>query len=83
MLYFGGMFAMSDVMKISLSQSLENKFFNNQIWTVQQVASYLHCSVGHVYNLVNKKRIPYRKLGRLLRFFSHEIMEWVERGEIL
>ena len=71
-------------MKLVLDQSqLDNSLFNNQIWKAEDVASYLQCSVGHVYNLVNQKRIPYRKLGRLLRFFCWEVVEWAQRGELL
>lgn len=57
--------------------------FENRIagvWNVEDVASYLKCSVGHIYNLVCKKQIPYRKRGRLLRFIPQEIYDWVYEG---
>lgn len=55
---------MSD--EIKKEQGLFNKssgFFENQIWRVDDVAEFLKCSVGHVYNLVSKDRIPKRKKG--------------------
>ena len=62
----------------------EGKVFENSIagslWMVKEVASYLKCSVGHVYNLVYQDKIPYRKRGRLLRFIPLEIYDWVYEG---
>jgi len=56
----------------------EKLVFNNQIWRISDVAGFLKCSEGHIYNLVYKKRIPYRKKGRLLFFLPSEIMQWIE-----
>jgi len=59
------------------------QFFDNSIagvWTVKEVASYLRCSVGHIYNLVSQKKIPNRKRGRMLRFIPEEIYNWVYEG---
>ena len=58
----------------------KNLFFENQVWDVDQVASYLKCSRGHVYNLVSMNKIPYRKKGGLLRFLSNEIFHWVNES---
>lgn len=56
--------------------------FYNQIWRVKDVARYLGCTVGHVYNLVSEKRIPLRKKGRLLFFIPDEITNWILEGEM-
>ena len=59
------------------------KLFDNKItdlWTVKEVASYLHISVGHIYNLVSKDEIPYRKRGNILRFVPQEIFDWINEG---
>lgn len=64
------------------------KLFENGIsggaraWNVQDVAKYLGVSVGHIYNLKAKNKIPYRKRGKLLRFLPNEILDWLNEGGI-
>jgi excisionase family DNA binding protein len=41
--------------------------------TVPQVAAYLGWSPATVYSLANKRRIPYVKVGRSLRFRRADI----------
>ena len=65
-------------MKLKYSRSNDSK--RKSLWTVIDVAEYLQCSKGHVYNLVWKKGIPYRKIGRKLRFIAFEIENWIEEG---
>ena len=59
-----------------------SSLFNNQIWRIEDVAGCLRCSTGHVYNLVSKRRIPFRKKGGLLLFIPSEIFNWINEGEI-
>ena len=66
---------------ITLQIDLDNKkFFKNQIWRIEDVASYLKCSKGHIYNLVSKGKIPHRKKGRMLFFLPIEILDWIDEG---
>ena len=55
--------------------------FDKQIWRVGDVAEFLGCSVGHIYNLVADEKIPKRKRGGLLVFVPEEILNWVLEGE--
>ena len=48
------------------------------LWRVRDVAEFLGVSCGHIRNLNCKKKIPSRKVGKLLYFFPEEILEWVE-----
>jgi len=59
-----------------------NLLFNSQIWRVEDTAEYLQCSIGHVYNLVSEKKIPFRKKGRLLFFLPQEILQWIQEGDL-
>ena len=38
----------------------------------------LSISKAAIYKMVYKKRIPYTKIGKLLRFREREIMVWIE-----
>lgn len=46
------------------------------LWTINDVAGYLSVSVLTIRSWVYKKTIPYRKVGRHLRFNSSEIEKW-------
>ncbi len=49
-------------------------------WTAKDVARELKCSLRHVYTLVSEGKIPYSKLGRLVRFSPYKVREWLEKG---
>ncbi|MBF0361985.1 MAG: helix-turn-helix domain-containing protein [Oligoflexia bacterium] len=59
-----------------------NRFFNNRIWRIKDVAGYLGVSAGHVYNLTSTMRIPHRKKGKLLYFIPSEINDWINEGNL-
>lgn len=44
---------------------------------VPELAAWLHITVRHVRRLVAESRIPYYKIGALLRFRRSEIHEWL------
>jgi excisionase family DNA binding protein len=46
---------------------------------IQYVAGYLGVTVRHVRRLVQERRIPYVKWGRLLRFDLAEIANWIDK----
>ena len=56
-------------------------FFDKKIWRVGDVAKFLNCTVGHVYNLASDEKIPKRKKGGFLFFVPTEILDWVLEGE--
>jgi predicted DNA-binding transcriptional regulator AlpA len=55
--------------------------FNKQIWRVSDVAKFLDCSIGHIYNLCSDEKIPKRKKGKFLFFVPNEIFEWILQGD--
>lgn len=58
----------------------KQKFFNIQIWRVNEVADYLGVTHGHIYNLCSRREIPFVKKGKLLYFIPSEIEDWVLQG---
>ncbi len=50
------------------------------VWTVKEVAAYLKVSAGHIYNLISKGRIPFRKRDGIIRFIPNEIFNWLNGG---
>lgn len=63
------------------SGDLLASLFNKQIWRVNDVAKFLGCSVGHIYNLASDELIPKRKKRGLLFFVPDEILNWVLEGD--
>jgi excisionase family DNA binding protein len=51
---------------------------NRSLLTIEQVAQRLGVNVRHVRRLVAERRIPYTKWGKLLRFDSAAIEQWID-----
>jgi excisionase family DNA binding protein len=45
---------------------------------VNEVAALLRCKSRTIYDMVEQKRIPYRKVGGRLLFDADEIIEWTK-----
>jgi excisionase family DNA binding protein len=48
-----------------------------ELMSIDQLAQRLGITVRHVRRLVADKRIPYLKVGKLVRFDSGEIAQWL------
>ena len=47
---------------------------------LDQLCEWLNITERHARKLVERDAIPYRKVGRLLRFFEPEVEEWTRPG---
>ena len=54
--------------------------FDKLVLTASDVAKELHCSLRLVQKLVSEGRIPYAKVGRLVRFSRVQILDWLNHG---
>ena len=48
----------------------------------QELSHYLGIAIQTVYEWTSQKKIPYIKLGRLVKFDQQEIDEWVKMQKI-
>lgn len=64
----------------SSSVPKQELFFEKLAWSVEDVARTLDVSVSHVYHLVSSDKIPYAKVGRIVRFSPAKISEWLQKG---
>jgi excisionase family DNA binding protein len=48
--------------------------------SVEEIAEYLGVSKNTVYAWINKRNMPAHRIGRLWKFKSEEIDEWVRSG---
>jgi excisionase family DNA binding protein len=46
--------------------------------TVRELGKWLKLSESHIYSLVNKKKIPFFKIGGKLLFDKEKIKNWIE-----
>ena len=51
---------------------------DGQLMTPEQCAAFLQIEVSTLYVMKSQGRIPYRKVGHLLRFDFEEIVEWTK-----
>ena len=48
----------------------------------QELSDVLSISIETVYAWTSQKRIPYIKMGRLVRFNMDEVNKWLERQKV-
>ena len=54
------------------------KFVEKGLLSVDELAAYLGVSRWSVYQWISQRRVPYVKIGRLVRFDKVEIRGWVD-----
>lgn len=52
------------------------------IMNIYELSEKLQVSVSGIYTWVNQKKIPFIKVGRLVRFDSDKIDQWLSENEI-
>lgn len=58
-----------------------SELFKKRIWRVNDVARFLGCSKGHIYNLVSIEMIPSLKKGKFLYFIPSDVLRWLLQGD--
>ena len=51
------------------------------LMTPNECAEFLHVEVNTLYVMKSQGRIPFRKVGHLLRFDLNEIIEWTKGSQ--
>jgi excisionase family DNA binding protein len=54
---------------------------SSSLMTPEQCAEFLGIKINTLYVMKSQGRIPYRKVGHLLRFVFDEIVEWTKDKE--
>ncbi len=53
-----------------------------QLLTIDQLAEHLGITVRHVRRLIAERRVPYLKVGKLVRFDPAEIAGWLDEARV-
>ena len=69
--------------KALISDQGKNREPQDEVLTIEQVATLLKTSKAQIYQWVNNSQhgigtFPYLKAGRLLRFSRREVLQWLE-----
>lgn len=72
---------MADIAEKPTGTSIPGELvFENRVWSVEDVARELKLSRSHIYKLISEDKIPYAKVGRLVRFYPERVYEWLSKG---
>lgn len=63
------------------NQSSHEWNLNNKILTPTELCQFLNLKTSMMRSLVFSKRIPFIKIGRLIRFDRDEILKWIEKNK--
>lgn len=65
------------------SQLQLTPLFDNQLWSVERLSEFLAVPAGTIRDWVFKRKIPFVKAGRLVRFNPSDVHKWLEnRGQL-
>lgn len=65
-------------MDISAIEAPETARQNDPLWKVEDVAGHLGVSQPTVRNYIRTRGLPYKRVGRHLRFRPAEVAAWVD-----
>jgi excisionase family DNA binding protein len=60
---------------------LERRRVSEALWTADEVAAFIKCSVSYVYKAAERGEIPGVRVGRMLRFKPDTVRTLVLGGE--
>jgi excisionase family DNA binding protein len=56
---------------------------NSRLIDIHELSEWLGVAPGTLYNWKSQGKLPFKKLGRCLRFAVDEIEEWLQRATLV
>jgi excisionase family DNA binding protein len=53
--------------------------FDNQTLTVKEAAAFLKMSERMIYKKIGTRSIPFRRIGRNIRFYAPDLIAWIRQ----
>jgi excisionase family DNA binding protein len=72
--------ACTDIIKEAIEA--QELLIENQLWSIERLAQYLDVPEATIRDWVYKRRVPFVKVGRHVRFKPSDVDEWIEQGGI-
>ena len=54
-----------------------------RLLTIQEASQYTGLSVHTLYTMVSQRRIPYVKIGRLVKFEKEQLDKWIKYQTVM
>jgi excisionase family DNA binding protein len=51
--------------------------------TVKEVSGYIGIATDTIYTMVSQRRIPYVKVGRLVKFDQSDLDSWLKQHKVM
>lgn len=67
---------------ISNSPQQSSKLFDNPLWSIAKLSEMLSIPEGTIRDWVYKRQIPFKKIGRHVRFEPSEIRRWMDKRSV-
>jgi excisionase family DNA binding protein len=64
----------------SAEHGRSTQIIENRIATLKEAASFLKLSEKTLYKRVQARSIPFRRIGRSIRFYIPDLIAWVRKG---
>jgi len=55
---------------------------DKRLLNISEAAEYLGVKKNTLYSWVNQRKIPYVKIGRLVKFDLRDIDKWIEKSKV-
>lgn len=65
---------------VSAKQQPSTLLFDNRLMSVEHLSEFLAVPAGTIRDWVFKKKIPFVKAGRHVRFNPSDVHKWLENG---
>lgn len=62
---------------------ITSREINGRLWDIQEVSRYTGLSVPTLYAMVSQRRIPFVKVGRLVRFDQGLLNAWLKENTVM
>ena len=67
---------------IVLRQQSSAPFLDNQLWSINRLAEYLDVPIATIRDWLHKRKIPFIKVGRHIRFKASDIESWLKQKSV-
>ena len=71
------------VRKDSAASFSKSAYADNKPMTLEEACEFLQMPKNTLYKYTHERSIPFRKIGRALRFNQKDLTEWLERNRKL
>ena len=54
-----------------------------QLIAIKEAAQYIGISIHTLYKMVSQRKVPYTKVGRLVKFDVEQLNKWIKQNSVM